>query len=322
MIKAFVGTDGFKKEAAIEAAVKSWLGDRASDPYARTNVFAGDAQTDESISQKVFQLCESTSMFADKNVVVLWNFDKLKSSEQEDIFEYVKNPNPETALFIEAEKLDGRKGMGKYLSKEKLIEKFDQLYDDKIPPWIVQQAKEAHGKNITMPDARYLWELVGSDLSVVNRELEKLTLYIKDRDSITAEDIYETVASQREATVFELQSAFGNRDANKAILVLKSLLENGQHPILITNMLYKHYTTLLLTEHYLKHKMAPDAIAKEVGMNPYIFKKINNIPLQAQKRPAAVVKRLLIRLAEIEWKLKLGEYSKFHEFETALLQMI
>ncbi|MGL1901300.1 MAG: DNA polymerase III subunit delta [Fibrobacterales bacterium] len=322
MIRAFVGNDGFKKEAAIDAAVKEWLGDRASDTYARTNVFPGDSNVDESVAQRVYQLCESTSMFAEKSVVVLWNFEKLKSGDQEEIFEYVKNPNPETALFIEAEKLDGRKGLGKYLSKEKLLQKFEQPYADKIPPWIVQQARDEYSKVISIQDAGYLWELVGSDLAIVNRELQKLALYLKDSPTITAEVIHETVASQREATVFELQNAFGNRDIDKAILILKSLLENGQHPILITNMLYKHYSTLLMTEYFVRHKMAPDAIAKEVGMNPYIFKNINNIPAQSKKRPASTFRRILIRLAEIEWKLKLGEFSKFHEFETALIQMI
>jgi DNA polymerase-3 subunit delta len=68
-------------------------------------------------------------------------------------------------------------------------------------------------------------------------ELDKLITFVGDRPQIEKKDIEELVTQTGFDVIFDLTNAIGQRSLPLALANLKSILEKGEHPILIHTML-------------------------------------------------------------------------------------
>ncbi len=75
---------------------------------------------------------------------------------------------------------------------------------------------------------RTFLERVGLDSRQIVSEIEKLAVYIGDRDTVTGADIAAITSSAREAVGWDLVDAVGTRDLPRALRVLKQLLFERQ----------------------------------------------------------------------------------------------
>jgi DNA polymerase III delta subunit len=322
MIIAFSGPEKFRKEESIEKAVCDFLGSAAHDDQARVNLFGGDATSGESLIQKLSNACESPSLFAPKQAVILWHLERTSVKDQTELCSYLKSMNPDAGLFIEYEKLDGRTELSKILKKLGQVHEFKALKDYETPKWIQSHARTIFNRNISPDTAQYLWELLGNDLNIIDMELRKLESYAPAKKEFTFDDIHKTVTSQRSASPFELQKAFGMRDMRSFVPLLRNLWRIDTPNFLIIQYLYSHTVNLIHTQHYLTQKMAPKDIALALGIHPFVFSNIQQIDKQAKKKPEALLKRILMRLADLDYECKRGGHSKIHELELALAPMV
>ena len=320
MIKFFVGDDTFQKEKAIQESIQEFLGPLHEDPNARINLFSDQNYENQTLSEIVIQNCASASLFAEKKAVILWNFQAAKKDDAKDIGDYIQNPNPDTALFIEANKLDGRSELGKYANKNKLVQKFESMKEWNIPDWIVQTAQDEFQRRISKENARFLWQLIGNDLSMLYNELKKIDLFIgSNSDEITFETIQANTQELRDGNPFEFYNAFGHMKKEEMVKTFTRLLQTGVHPILITQGLFNHISNLLQTALYMQENKSLKDIATAVKMHPYLFEKINKMHFQSKKRTPKHYSRLLIFLAKIEHQLKTGSISTELEYEANML---
>jgi len=103
-------------------------------------------------------------------------------------------------------------------------------------------------------------------------QLEKILLYLKDKNEITIESIQVVSSSLKQFTIFDLQDAIAVMDKPRAIEIAFNLLENGFEPVFIVSMLTRYFTGLSkVTE--LKSKNMPDqTAARIVGTHPFYYK--------------------------------------------------
>lgn len=65
---------------------------------------------------------------------------------------------------------------------------------------------------------------VGTDTGCLAGEIEKLTLYVADRKTITVKDVRAAASTSGEADIWELADALGNRDLPTCLQLLRKLL--------------------------------------------------------------------------------------------------
>jgi DNA polymerase-3 subunit delta len=110
------------------------------------------------------------------------------------------------------------------------VTRFYALLDREIPSWIERRVM-ARGLAVDRDAVQYVWQTIGNDLQTLNNELEKTAIFLKDRKTITYEDVRTVVGDFREYTPFDLADALGRRDRQKAFLVLSRLLQEGEQPV-------------------------------------------------------------------------------------------
>ena len=208
-------------------------------------------------------------MMAERQVIIVKEAQNLtKTIEQ--LVEYAKNPQPTTVLVFnyKYKTLDKRKTLYKALSKTAVIFESKKIYEDKIPNWI-QSFLKSKQISITPKAALMLTEFLGTDLSKIANELNKLEIVVGAKKEITPELIEENIGISKDFNNFELQKALGNLDHKKAYQIVYYFAQNPkQHPFVLTISILYMYFSKLMTLHTVRDRN-PSTIAKALGVNPY-----------------------------------------------------
>lgn len=319
-IFTWVGDDDFSKERKLDSAVAKALGDRKDDPLARQVIFATDSNL-PSVADAVIEACSSVSLFSPEMAVVVRKGEALKASESEAIATWLKG-QPECMLFMEFAKLDKRSALYKALKAGGALEECAAPPIYKVGEWIFGHVTTQLGKRIAPDAVQYLADALGNDLALIDAELHKILLFDPELREITLKHCKTMVVSQRDMETYELQEPFGHRDVKNFILQLRRLLDGGHKGIQIVSALYFHSIKLMHTRTLLDARMNPSDIAKQLGANEFLFVKKSNIPGQAQKWSLPVLYRVLQRLGEMDFELKMGRYDNRAELELALCALV
>jgi DNA polymerase-3 subunit delta len=223
-------------------------------------------------------------MMADRQVVIIKEAQEL-SRTIDKIESYVENPMPSTVLVFcyKYKTLDKRKKVTKLLAKNGIVYESKKLYENQVGDWI---KRVLAGKKYTIePKASaMLVEFLGTDLSKINNELEKLQIILPVGSVISAKDIEENIGFSKDYNVFELRKAIGERNQLKAYKIAENFAQNPKdNPIVMTTGLVFGFFVQLLKYHGLKDKN-PKNVASALGVNPFFLKDydvaIKNYPMR------------------------------------------
>lgn len=223
-------------------------------------------------------------MMADRQVVIIKEAQEL-SRTIDKIESYVENPMPSTVLVFcyKYKTLDKRKKVTKLLAKNGIVYESKKLYENQVGDWI---KRVLAGKKYTIePKASaMLVEFLGTDLSKINNELEKLQIILPAGSVISAKDIEENIGFSKDYNVFELRKAIGERNQLKAYKIAENFAQNPKdNPLVMTTGLVFGFFIQLLKYHGLKDKN-PKNVASVLGVNPFFLKDydvaIKNYPMR------------------------------------------
>jgi DNA polymerase III subunit delta len=196
---------------------------------------------------QVINACKRYPMFSEKQVVLLKEAQQMK--ELEKLESYIENPLNSTIFIVahKEKKIDGRGKLAKLLKQKAEVFYSAKLKDYQIPEWastIVSNAK----LTITNKALQLMVDHIGSDLSRIKNEIEKLQINLKGRTSITEDDIEQFIGISKEFNVFELQNAIGKKDFAKAIRINQYFAANPKAaPIqLIIPSLYSFFSKVYM----------------------------------------------------------------------------
>lgn len=200
--------------------------------------------------------------------------DPEKDPAARQLEAYLLNPLPSSILvFCHKHKaLDGRKRLGKLMAKQAVLLTTKKLYDNQVPAWITQFLK---GKNLqaTPQAVIMLAEFIGSDLSRLANEIEKLTINIKPGQIIDEGLVQENIGMSKEYNIFELQNALTRMDVLKANRILNYFESNPKDNPLIPNLvLLFSFFTKLMTLH-LFPQVTEQSVAKSLGNRGFLAKE-------------------------------------------------
>jgi DNA polymerase-3 subunit delta len=160
-------------------------------------------------------------------------------------------------LILTAAAVDKRKQIFKQISSLGKVLYFPRAKNEakqKLP--LLREAAheflERRGKKLT-PAA---WEAIGAKTGFELRDsmlaIEKLSVYTGSATTIEASDVEAAVGKSKEDTVFELTAALVDKKLPQALIVLKDLLEQGVHHLVIMKMLTREIRLLLYAQLLLK----------------------------------------------------------------------
>ena len=191
-------------------------------------------------------------MMAERQVLIVKEAQDLSRSI-EKLVAYASNPQPTTVLVInyKYKKLDKRKKLHKAIAKTGLVYESKKLYDNKVADWI-RRVLSGKKYQIEPKAAQMLVEFLGTDLSKIANELDKLTLILPQETIINDTHIEENIGISKDFNNFELLKAIGDKNVVKANRIINYFVENPKNnPTIMTISLLNNFFTKLLLFHGL-----------------------------------------------------------------------
>jgi DNA polymerase-3 subunit delta len=146
------------------------------------------------------------------------------------------------------------------------------LKDEQLVDWIVGRARRKGGQ-ISRGAANELASFVGSNLWLIDKEIDKLVTYA-DGAQISDKDVRAMVSYTREASIFTLLDAIGQRDTRSALRKLRELLADGEAPAYLMTMITRQIRLMLLSKEMASKGRTPDEIGNELRLHRYPRDKI------------------------------------------------
>ncbi|MFD0762453.1 DNA polymerase III subunit delta [Lutibacter aestuarii] len=240
-------------------------------------------------------------MMADKQVVIIKEAQDL-SRTIENLTLYASNPQPSTVLVIcyKYKKLDKRKALYKAIQKVGLVYESKKLYENQVADWI---RRVLAGKNykIDTKATLMLVEFLGTDLSKISNELDKLMVVLPKTSTISPKDIEVNIGISKDYNNFELRKAIGEKNIVKANEIINYFGQNQKaNPLAVTISLLNSLFTQLLIYHSLKDK-SKNSIAKSLGISPFF---VSDYSIAAKNYPMRKVSQVISLLREADIKSK------------------
>ncbi len=240
-------------------------------------------------------------MMAERQVVIVKEAQDL-ARNIEKLEAYAKNPQPTTVLVLcyKYKTVDKRKAVYKAIKKSGYVYESKKLYGNQVPDWI-RRVLAPKGYNITPKASQMLVEFLGTDLSKINNELEKLQIVLPKDTQITPEHIEENIGISKDYNNFELRKAIGSRDDAKAFKIIHYFAENPKdNPMVVTVSLLFNFFSQLLQLHGMNDK-SPRSVASALRVNPYF---VNEYLDAARNFPMRKVSGIVATLREFDVKSK------------------
>jgi DNA polymerase III subunit delta len=225
------GEDEFRKGEAARSLVDAHLDPATADfNYDRLRGSELDAET-------LATRLGTPPMMAEWRIILLTETEALAGSKRtrDLLLSAVRDPAPGLALVM-ACSVPPRSSARFYRDLARLSRsvEFKQVGADDLPGWLMEWARERHGRELVPEAARSLAQAIGSDLAVLAQEMEKLDSVAPEGEAITLEHVEAAgtrVPRQDRWAWFDL---VGERRFDEAITGLHILLEHGESGVGLT----------------------------------------------------------------------------------------
>ncbi len=213
---------------------------------------------------------------------------------------YLENPLPSTILVFcyKYKTIDKRTALAKLIQKKAAMFESKKLYDNQVADWINNYLK-TKDYTINQRAAGLLSEYLGTSLSKVTNELDKLIINLPAKSEITTEHIQTNIGISKDYNVFELQTAIGKKEVLKANRIINYFNANPkENPMVMTVASLYGYFCKILIYHFLSDKKTA---ASAMGVNPFFVK---DYELGAKNYSAGKLKSIFSYLREYDMKSK------------------
>jgi len=219
----------------------------------------------------VTNACRRYPMFAERQVVLLKEAQQMRDIEKLEV--YIENPLGSTIFVVsyKEKKIDGRTRLAKLLKEKGIILTTKKLYDNQLPEWTEELV---HSKELAISQKALmlLVDHIGNDLSRIENEIDKISINLDKRKTITEGDVEQYVGVSKDFNVFELQAALATKNLAKAIQIIQYFEANPKAaPIqLILPSLYSFFSKVFMI--YGLNTRDEKTIASSLGVNPFFIK--------------------------------------------------
>lgn len=242
-------------------------------------------------------------MMSEYQVVVVKEAQEYKKASDWEIFEkYFDSPSQATILIFayKFKKFDGRSKMFKLLKKNGVVFESVAVKEWEMPAWVKNYLKQKK-YSITDKALALIVEFIGSDLSRIVNELEKLFILLPEGSEINEKHVEDNIGISKDYNVFELVNAVMEADVVKANKIINYFGNNPKAThitVVLANLLTMYQR--LFKAHFLK-TADPRRLADELRIQTYPAKLILQ---HIRKHPAKKISRNFTILREYDMLAK------------------
>jgi len=316
MFYLFHGEDEFSRSETL-AEFKEKMGDPGLAEL-NTTVFDGSKVT----LGELQHACSSVPFMADRRLVIVEGLlTRLESKGEEralsawqkeyleGLTQYLKRlPETTRLVFVEDRSISQSNPVHRLaLAKEGgHVKEFKPPQGKELNRWIEERVKKKGGQ-IKPAAVEELAAFVGSDLRLLDQEVEKLVVYVNWAHPIGEDDVRLLVSRVQEANIFEMVDALGQRDGQQAARLLHQLLDGGEHPLALLGMIVRQFRIMIQVKELNEQGLTQQDIAARLRLHPFVVKKAMR---QAMNFPMEQLEAIYRQLLETDVAIKMGQMDE------------
>jgi DNA polymerase-3 subunit delta len=100
-----------------------------------------------------------------------------------------------------------------------------------LPNWCVQWCQKKHGKQLSAAGAKHLVDLVGTEMGLLDKEMEKLAVYVGTESRIDTKEVDVLVGQSRAEITWRIFDLISAGEPDKALTFLQRLFDQGEEPM-------------------------------------------------------------------------------------------
>jgi DNA polymerase-3 subunit delta len=167
---------------------------------------------------------------------------------------------------------------------------------------LAEEIARGAGVRIERDAAQLLAEITDANLSAVRTEIEKLAMYVGDRQVIRRDDVSAIAISDRRYDVWQLSEMLATGDRKRAMLFLESMLREGEQPVAMVGAIAWMFRKLVEVGELPRGTQVWDVVRKL-----QMRKDTAELALrEAHRIPRKQLEAGLLELAEADSRLKSG----------------
>lgn len=236
----------------------------------------------------------------------------------DELITYLEDPSLSTVLVFYApyEKLDERKKIVKLLKKKATLIDVSKMEERDVKNY-TQQVIKNEGYEISPEAFELFLYLTDMELSKIMGELTKIFLFASDTKQITKDMVENLVPKSLEHNIFAMINYVVAGQSDKALMLYKDLLLQGEETIKINSILIGQFRLLLQLKIMQASGYQQSNMLDVIGGHPFRIKKGIQ---QVKAFDMEELKRILGELVENDYKMKTGQLSKELVFELFILK--
>jgi DNA polymerase-3 subunit delta len=212
----FSGEESFYAQQLLEVIEKEVL-DEAERSFNQSVLYGKDTNM-----LQILEEAKRFPMMSDYMVVVVKEAQHLKASDWELLSSYLDQPQPTTGAWhsdICIKNWISVRKPGKAIKAKTVFLESDALRDYQVTPWL-EKRLTAKGFTANPAVIAAMAEQVGTDLSRLHNEVNKLDVAMGDARNLTAADVERHIGISKDYNNFELVAAISTRDIGKAFKIV------------------------------------------------------------------------------------------------------
>jgi DNA polymerase-3 subunit delta len=266
---------------------------------------------EEANTDRMREAVSSLPFLTSRKLVILREPSKQKPFA-EAIADTLKDVADTTDLVIYEPKLDKRSSYYKTLKKDTDFREYTELDANGLGKWASEYV-QGQGGTLSSVDARLLIDRIGTNQQLLQSELTKLLHY---NTAITRETIELLTERMPASTVFELlDAAFAGKTARAMELYHEQRALRVEPQAILALIAWQLHILAVVKA---GDKQAPDVIAKEAKLNPYVVRKSQAI---TRKLTLNDIKRMIADLLELDMQLKRSSIDADEALQLYLLRL-
>lgn len=266
---------------------------------------------EEAAIDRMRESIQSMPFLTTQKMVVLRNPSRQKPFS-EQIGAVLQDAHETVTVLLYESKLDKRSNYYKTLKKQTEFREFSELDEGSLAKWAIDYVAERRG-SISSTDARHIIDRTGGNQQMLSTELEKLLSYSLN---ITAETIDLLTEPVPGSTIFELLDAAFAGNTERLFCLYKEQRALRVEPQAIIAMLVWQLHILAVVK--AGSDRAPDILAKEAALNPFVVRKSLGI---VKRSSLAYIKELIQDLLRLDIGLKSTSIDADEALQLYLLKL-
>lgn len=176
---------------------------------------------------QVIDVCRRVPMMSDRQVVILKEAQAIRADKLGKLAPYIENPVSSTVLVIccRGAQAKGKELLAACRKGGAVVFESKKIQEYNIPTYIAQYVRHK-GMNIDAKATEMMRDFIGTDLSKLYNEIDKLATLLPPNATVTPEVVERNIGVSREYNTFELVDAFAAKDARKVFRCLAYFKSN------------------------------------------------------------------------------------------------